>query len=267
MKKNREIGNQKIWLKNEENTDDLCMTNVVITNPNLHESLFGELEDRRKLKYITSERDRGYKFSLEDPEFTDFGAIMYKYEDEEEYSGMWKKTNTTTITEYYYNLLSAARNLLLGNLKSGDLLDLFQTSHNESESSKLKSYYDAQELIRVLKTSSLDNEIKRRIIENLWPNFAFYAFNGLSCIDINIERTYSIDELRKTLDLLSAKADTHSSQEIEDILSKSKKELEEIISKNEIAQRNSAILNLAKEAHLNFNLECQKENPTLNFKK
>ncbi|MBQ4263426.1 MAG: hypothetical protein IJB83_04175 [Bacilli bacterium] len=250
MKKNREIGNQKIWLKKDDNIDGLHMGNIVITNPGVHKSLFSELEDKKKLRYITSEKDIGFIFSIESPEFTDFGAIIYEYKDEEGYG-----RTTHTIKDYYYNTLSSARNLLLGDLKSEDLLDLFQTSYDESESSKLKSYYDAQELIRVLKTSSLDNEIKRRIIENLWPNFAFYAFNGLICTDINIEKTYSLEELGKTLDLLSTKTDTSSSQELKDILSKSKKEIEEILSKNEVAQRNSEILKLAQKTNLYFGQE------------
>lgn len=78
----------------------------------------------------------------------------------------------------------------------------------------------------------------------------FFAFNVIQCIDIKIDRVWKINELSNTLKQLeNINVET---QKINEIISKSKEEIKDILSEVEIAKRNSEILKLAQKTNLYF---------------
>lgn len=247
----------KIWITSDKN--DLYEASIVIKDENQFERLLEELENTQKLMFIKygtvdEKKDEYYNYSAgrenEGFYFNEQLAARYikrtrKYEGEYiDYASV----------HYFYNPLGVVRSLLMGDLKSGDLLELFTRTYEESKNSQLKSYINAKKLIDVLsKTTEIDKDILKKTIESMWPNFAFFAFNVIQCIDIKIDRVWKINELSNTLKQLeNINVET---QKINEIISKSKKEIEEILSKNEVAQRNSEILKLAQKTNLYFGQE------------
>jgi len=224
-----EKGINSIWLGQEDNLNIISLAKIVVTDEILFNSLINEFRDIRN--YV-------YTFTIESNYSKEH--IMYTFDGAEKHEkGSCMTLNNrsrsqnayTYTTSYYKNPRSEVFRLISGNMRSDQecLLDLFVTTESSGYkiSECIREFETALQLIRVLEKSSIEKEMIKKLLKRIWPNFGYYAVEGLKCTDIEIIQNYDIRDFQKI----------------------DSEEARRILSSKEVAKTNTKVLSLAKRAY------------------
>ena len=137
-------------------------------------------------------------------------------------------TRVSKVIGYNYNLT--------------ELSELFYNSDVSSCWSKekedlLRQLKIAKQLITELESSSLSPQSIETILKKMWPEFGFYAVEGLKVTELEPVKRYYFDEVKSIADQ-SKKIGLSVSDEIQDILKY-----------RELAKTNGQVYSLAKRAY------------------
>lgn len=230
-----EKGMNEIWLCDANDSNIIKKAEVIVTDKNKFDILSKDIESSA---CIYTGYGSGTGFLREHTRYTlDGYEKIHEAELQDQYDGRGYRTGSDWkyFIQYYTNPRAIAYQLITGNLKSYSLIRLFNKidvskSYNKRiECGNLNDYKIVNTLIE-----SLSYEELREVLNKLWPNFSCYAFEGLNCTDIEIVKTYNIEELK-------------------DIVKKNNSYLlngERFILKNtDIAKTNHKILSLARKVN------------------
>ena len=224
-----EKGINSIWVIDPNNPNVISQGKIVITNDAILEELIKELRDIRT--YICTHTVKSI-YPKEQLLFTLDGAEIYEKKLCENGFGGTRNEYGYTIS-YYSNPRSPVYRLITGNLDSdaSNLLDLFKTSELNGYKTEqcFKEFMTAIQLLQALETNALDSDMLKKILKRTWPNFGYYATEGLKCTDIEMLQEYDVSEL-----IASASCSRAG---------------EEILAKRAIAESNGKVLRLARKAH------------------
>lgn len=192
-----ERGKNQLWIQTTK--DIIQSAEVVVTD-------YKKVEDlKRKLRYFPNYECIGKTtregFSTEKLVFTLDGADKYSndflstnYDPNKIYQG---PTHQYEI-EKYQNPRSETLRIITGNLRNNhELLWLF----NHENIKALKDINFVELIISQLSQGLIDEETVIKILKNVWPDFYTFSTEALSCIDLDIIKNYSLEQLQETPDI------------------------------------------------------------------
>lgn len=243
-------GNNSLWLMDEENNDIIYPAKAVITNQSMYNELVEELKDMSSYIIQNSTHITDSPMSITKDEhivyYVDGHAVKYGETYDHNYyeRGMNCVERRRSMSRYISPTSELFRVLSTKFDKDEQLLLLFNSynihlnkEERLSEIKKVRDFFDK------LKSSGLDDETIKIILNKMWPSFGLFATEGLSCIDFEIdgETKYSLSKLRDIIRYsVSANVSHHS-------------DIDVLLKHENVARENTMTLSLAK--HINSSLK------------
>lgn len=164
-------------------------------------------------------------------QYTAFGAKKYEnFGETEEYI-------RSHFIRTYENPRRWVASLMAGDFTpERNLLDLFsKVEVGNCRERQIKEFEKAQMILIQLEKSLLSREAIKIVLEGLWPNFGYFATEGLNAVDIEMTKEYDVQELDYIAEN-SKKMGVGVSREVSDALLN-----------RELAKSNGKVLSLAKK--------------------
>lgn len=224
----KDKGINRLWLSDNLSPDVILAGKVVITAEVKHKKLVEYLSDSENYIYTRHFWDNRFREDIE-YSFDGFEMCMRSPWRNKEAKNDWCRTCKDYYrVKVYQNPRSETFRLITGNLtKKQDLNRLF---HENAYAKEAFNFIKAQAAQAEL--GKIEINAVRKFIEKTWPDFGCFAFDGLSCVDIDIVGKYSKEEALEA----ATRMDNSSHQ--------SPINAQESISN--IAKNNSKVLELAK---------------------
>lgn len=218
----KKMHNSPIWIVDEENPNIISKNFLQITDEEVYQQIIKDLKD------YSAYSSMGY-FSLNESHKTNISTNFTGYYKTE-------RNNDRTIYNLYYNPREEVLKILTGLSYNQDLqlIRLFHLGTTTEE--KIQQLHIAKEILMQVEKSQLEKNSIRSLIENTWPNFGFFAINGLKCTSIEPIASYDLNDI-KQIKRLSEKAKIDVNPTIT-----------EILIREDTAITNGKVLTLAKQA-------------------
>lgn len=225
------VENNNIWLLKEDDTSVITQGKILVTDQKMYDEVIKELKDINF--YVETGRTLVPGLHNDGREYTSTGANIY------EYYGPTEEYNFSYWVYKYSNPRAKVFNIINCNVDEDiNLLNLFATLEcGNNIGKRINEFHRAREIIDSLENSCLDVETLSQIIKQMWPNFGFYATEALKCTDIEIIKSYNIDELNSIV-----KSSENLGIEVAN-------DVKRILSKRVLASDNGKVLSLARRAH------------------
>lgn len=142
----------------------------------------------------------------------------------------------------YINRFTRVNSILNGGIDDEtNLLELFATfsknGRSLASSMQEKLFLKAQKTIKELENANLTPDIAKELINSTWPDFGYFATEGLACTEIAYGETYNLKDIN------------YITEECKRLNLPVASEIETISSKKELAATNAKVYALAKRAH------------------
>lgn len=239
MKKDNE---HPIWITDEDKPSIISKREVVITDCSRYKEIIKELEDTKNYIQGPSTYHRGhggYDMSYEGGNaiYPNNHELVDDYLDDRFWNNdlrFWhEKCKLLNPRSVAWNIIS---NYYQNNI---NLLYLFATLKiGDNESKRLEELECAKAIINQLANSGLSKETIRTIIDHAWPDFGFYAIEGLGCTDIvETGQEYNIEEMEELI------------QKCKSTGASIPKDISSIYNSRALAKNNGKVLVLARQVH------------------
>lgn len=222
---------QTFWLAQEGKKGVISKGTIVITDKKRLTEIVEELTNIDKYIFqgcrLYPGSSRNYT------EYKNDGAVIYEnYGETAEY-------NCSHYRYEYANPRAEALKLITGNVSYGtNFMQLFKSMAKEDSSEKRAAEFaEAERIIAQMEISNLSPETARAILNRMWPNFGYYAAEGLSCTDIAIVQNYDLEVLNDIV-AHSEKVGVSVSDDVKSILGY-----------ENLAKSNGKVYTLAKRAN------------------
>lgn len=222
-----EIMEKFIWTQNKENIVGKGI--LIIKDMNEYNRIVKKFKDISTYVFVGRKSWPGDSRNY--TEYTSFGATKYEnFGETEHYIRSHHETN-------YENPRRWVASLMAGDFTpERNLLDLFsKVEVGNCRERQIKEFKKAQMILSQLEKSLLSRETIKIVLEGLWPNFGYFATEGLNAVDIEMTKEYDVQELDYIAEN-SKKMGVDVSREVSDALLN-----------RELAKSNGKVLSLAKK--------------------
>lgn len=237
-------GNNSLWLMEEENNDIIYPAKAVITDQSVYNELIEELKNMSSYIIQDSTHVTDSVMSITKDEHVVYytNGHVYKYGETYDHNyyerGMKCVEHRRALTKYISPFGELFR-VLTTKFDSDEQLLLLFNSYNShlSKESRLSEIKKIRDFFDKLKSSGLDDETIKVILNKMWPAFGLFATEGLNCIGFEIdgETKYSLSKLRDIIKYsVSANVSHHS-------------DIDALLKHESVARENTMTLSLAKQ--------------------
>ena len=243
-------GNNSLWLMEENDNDIIYPAKAIITNQTLYNELLDELKNMSSYVLQENKHITDSVMSITNDEhiiyYVDGHAVKYGETYDHNYYERGTKCveRRRSMSRYVSPTSELFRVLTTKFLEDEQLLLLFNSYNiHLNKEERLNEIKKVKEFFEKLKSSGLDDETIKIILNKMWPSFGLFATEGLDCIDFVIDREtkYSLSKLRDIIKYsVGANVKHHS-------------DIDVLLKHENAARENTMTLSLAK--HINSSLK------------